>query len=248
MMIKPYGDTRNDGKIQLSFTLPIDNGPVAVEAARRMVMRLGFTSCEVVSAAPIAKGFTMFVMYAEVATGIETDSIHVEAVVENSMTFDEVNAFIRERIGEKIVIVGACTGMDAHTIGIDAIMNMKGYDHHYGLERYPMIEAHNLGAQVPNEVLIAKAIALNADAILVSSIVTQKDIHITNLTNFIELLEADGLRDRFIVVAGGPRIDSKLAVELGFDAGFGRGTYPEHVATFIVKRMAASADKGSPNN
>ena len=38
--------------------------------------------------------------------------------------------------------------------GIDAIMNMKGYNHHYGLERYRMIEAHNLGAQVPNERLI----------------------------------------------------------------------------------------------
>jgi hypothetical protein len=26
-------------------------------------------------------------------------------------------------------------------------------------------------------------------------------------------------------------------VELGFDAGFGQGTYAEHVATFVIDRM-----------
>ena len=28
--IKPYGDTMNDGKMQLSFTLPVPCGPEAV--------------------------------------------------------------------------------------------------------------------------------------------------------------------------------------------------------------------------
>ena len=31
--VKPYGDTMNDGKVQLSFTLPVPAGPEAVEAA-----------------------------------------------------------------------------------------------------------------------------------------------------------------------------------------------------------------------
>jgi beta-lysine 5,6-aminomutase beta subunit len=70
------------------------------------------------------------------------------------MTMDEVNEFIRRELGRKVVIVGACTGFDAHTVGIDAIMNMKGYNHHFGLERYSEIDAYNLGAQVPNEKLI----------------------------------------------------------------------------------------------
>ena len=116
-------------------------------------------------------------------------------------------------------------------------MNMKGYNHHYGLERYPEVEAHNLGAQVPNEKLIDYAVKVNADAILVSQIVTQKDVHIRNLTELIELLEARGLRERFVVCAGGSRISNKLAVELGYDAGFGQGTYAEHVATFLIEKL-----------
>ena len=95
-------------------------------------------------------------------------------------------------------VITACTGFDAHTVGIDAIMNMKGYNHHFGLERYPEMEAYNLGAQVPNEKLIDYAVKVNADAILVSQVVTQKDTHIHNMTEFIELLEAKGLRDKFI--------------------------------------------------
>jgi beta-lysine 5,6-aminomutase beta subunit len=148
-----------------------------------------------------------------------------------------VEDFIKENIKRDVVIVGACSGTDAHTVGIDAIMNMKGFDGHYGLERYKGIEAINLGSQVPNEELIARAVELNADAIVVSQIVTQKDVHIMNLTNLIELLEAEGLRDKIVLVCGGPRISHELAKELGYDAGFGPKTYAEHVASFVVNQM-----------
>ncbi|MBQ1805489.1 MAG: hypothetical protein II010_06255, partial [Oscillospiraceae bacterium] len=33
-MLKPYGDTMNDGKVQLSFTLPVPNNDRGTEAAR----------------------------------------------------------------------------------------------------------------------------------------------------------------------------------------------------------------------
>jgi beta-lysine 5,6-aminomutase beta subunit len=41
MIIKPYGDTLNDGAVQLSFTLPVENSPKAEEAARLFVKKLG---------------------------------------------------------------------------------------------------------------------------------------------------------------------------------------------------------------
>ena len=79
------------------------------------------------------------------------------------MSMEETDNFIREHIGRKIVVVGASTGTDAHTVGIDAIMNMKGFAGHYGLERYEMIEAYNYGSQVLNEELIAHALEHKAD-------------------------------------------------------------------------------------
>ena len=130
-------------------------------------------------------------------------------IIKTSVT-QQIIEYIKENIGRKLIVVGASTGTDAHTVGIDAIMNMKGYAGHYGLERYDMFDAYNLGSQVPNEELLAKAMELKADAILVSQTVTQKDVHIQNLTNLIELMEAEGLRDKMIVVCGGPRISQVL--------------------------------------
>ncbi len=236
MMIKAYGDTLNDGAVQLSFTLPVASGPKADEAARIYTGKLGFEECEVVHSNPLSDDFTFFVVYGKSATSLDYSKVVVEEV-ETSMDFYEVNQFIKEKLKRKIVVVGACTGSDAHTVGIDAIMNMKGYDQHYGLERYPEIEAYNLGAQVKNEDLIEYAKKVKADVILISQIVTQKEVHIHNMTNFIELMEAEELRDNIVVCAGGPRVSNKLAMEIGFDAGFGRGSYPEHVASYVVEKL-----------
>ena len=237
MTIRPYGDTLNDGAIQLSFTLPVAKSAKAEEAARQLVQKLGFNEVEIAHSAKLTDNFTFFVAYAKTTLSIDYDKVEVMET-EESMDFYQINDYIKNRIKRKIVVLGACTGSDAHTVGIDAIMNMKGYEQHYGLERYPMIKAYNLGAQVPNEQLIEDAVKLKADAILVSQVVTQKNIHIENLTNLIELLEAEDLRSKLVVIAGGPRINNKLALELGFDAGFGRGTYPEDAATFIVEKLA----------
>ena len=102
-----------------------------------------------------------------------------------------------------------------------------------------MINAYNLGMQVLNEDLIAEAIEKEADALLVSQVVTQKDVHIQNLSELIDMLEAEGIRKDLIVAAGGPRISHKLALELGFDAGFGPGTTAPDVASYIVQELVA---------
>ncbi|HOX12451.1 MAG TPA: OAM dimerization domain-containing protein [Spirochaetia bacterium] len=238
-IVRPYGDTLDDGKVQLSFTLPVPDGAKGREAARQLVLKWGFKDCDVVHSAPLSAGFSFYVAYGKTESSVDYDScVADEHSAEASLSMDEVNEFIRREIRRKVVVVGACTGFDAHTVGIDAIMNMKGYNHHYGLERYSELEAYNLGAQVPNEKLIEFAGKVKADAILVSQVVTQKDVHIHNLTQLIELLEARGERGRYICVAGGPRIGNKLAVELGYDVGFGRGAYANDVATFIVKKLA----------
>ena len=241
MYIRSYGDTLDDGAVQLSFTLPVPCDAKGREAARIYVEKLGFEHVDIVHSRALSDGFSFYVAYGKTEALVDYSQIQVEdATGEKLYSMQESCDIIRERIGRKIVIVGACTGFDAHTVGIDAIMNMKGCNHHYGLERYSEVEAHNLGAQVPNEKLIDYAVKANADAILISQIVTQKDAHIQNLTEFIELLQSRGLREKFIVCIGGSRISNKLAVELGFDAGFGQGTYAEHVATFVVDRMQSS--------
>lgn len=237
--LKPYGDTMNDGKVQLSFTLPVPDGDRAIEAAKELAKKMGFENPSVAFHKALDKEFSFFVVYGSLTHTVNYEEIQVQTVDVETMDMHECDEYIKNNLKRKIVMIGASTGTDAHTVGIDAIMNMKGFAGHYGLERYEMIDAYNLGSQVTNEEFIQKAIEYKADVLLVSQTVTQKDVHIQNLTELVELLEAEGLRDKVILLCGGPRITHELAKELGYDAGFGPGKYADDVATFAATELVA---------
>src|SRR6476661_2822159 len=185
-IIRAYGDRRDDGVVQLSFTLPVPLSEKAKEAALLFAQKLGLTEVKVASAEAAADSYTFFIVYAHAPVAIDYSAIHAPEVVIKKLGFDALNKLIEEKIGRRIVVFGACTGTDTHTVGIDAILNMKGYAGDYGLERYPGFEVYNLGSQVPNEELLRKAMAKKADAILVSQVVTQRDVHKDNSAHFIE--------------------------------------------------------------
>lgn len=235
--VRAYGDTLGDGQIQLSFTLPVPHGPEAIEAARILISSMGLREPRIYHSHDLGDGYSYFVLYATCVTEVDYTKIRVAKVTSDRLDFYQINAFIEEKIKRNIVVIGACTGDDAHSVGIDAIMNMKGYNGDYGLERYPKIDAYNLGMQIPNDVLVAKAVELKADALLVSQVVTQKDVHIKNLSELADMLEAEGIRDQLVLVAGGPRLNHEIALELGFDAGFGPGTTAPDVASYVIHEI-----------
>ncbi|HLE09890.1 MAG: hypothetical protein A2504_02735 [Bdellovibrionales bacterium RIFOXYD12_FULL_39_22] len=236
-LIKPYGDTLNDGVIQVSFTLPVELSAKAKKAAELYLEKLNLTEVQISFAEKLTDGFTFFVAYGKAIPSLDYNSVEATEVSVLKMNFYEINNLIKMKLNRKLIVVGATIGTDAHTVGIDAIMNMKGYDGDYGLERYPEIDAYNMGSQVTPEALLKKALEVKADAILVSQTVTQKDAHIRNFTEFIELLEAEQLRSRFLICAGGPRVSNDLACELGYDAGFGPGTLPSMVASYLITTL-----------
>jgi beta-lysine 5,6-aminomutase beta subunit len=236
-LIRAYGDRRDDGVIQLSFTLPVPLSEKAKEAAALYCTKLGLTEVKVAAAERASDRYTFFIVYAKSPVIIDYAAIDTPEIVMKKRGFAELNQEIEEEIGRKLVVFGACTGTDTHTVGIDAILNMKGYSGDYGLERYPWFEAFNLGSQVPNAELVRRAKEKSADAILVSQVVTQRDVHKDNSRQFVEEAKKQGLYGKVTLLLGGPRVDHKLALELGFDAGFGPGTKPSDVANFIVHQV-----------
>jgi beta-lysine 5,6-aminomutase beta subunit len=243
--VKPYADHLGDGIVQLSFTLPVPYGLAARRAAQELAAKMGLERPEVVHYQRLTAGYTFFVMFGGCTHTVDYTSIGEDGFDIEYMTEEEIEAFAREHIGRPVVVVGASTGTDTHSVGIDAMLNLKGFHGHHGLEGYKAFHAHNLGSQVPNSVLVAKAIDLRADAILVSQTVTQQNLHIANLTELVEIVEAEGARKQLILTCGGPRVSNELAKELGYDAGFSKGTYPHHVASFLVRELAARlAERG----
>ena len=239
--LRAYGDRDGDGMVQLSFVLPLPPSVRAREAAKRFAELHGLGDPLVATMESAAEGFSFFVVYGHSRHAVDASTIDVPEVRTEALSREEVEHRIKTRLGRRIVVVGACTGSDAHTVGIDAILNYKGYAGDKGLESYKGFEVYNLGAQVENEQLSARARALKADAILVSQVITQRNCHKENGRALVELLELEGWRNDVILLFGGPRVDHQLALELGFDAGFGPGTKPGDVASYLVDRLCGQA-------
>lgn len=238
MIVRPYGDSTGDGMVQVSFTLPLPAGKHAEGAAAQLATKMGISPAMVVHSRPIGEGFTFFVVYGPVSHLVDTSAVTVVERDHPLLTPAEANQAIRRGLRRRLVVVGACIGTDAHTVGIDAILNIKGLAGEKGLEYYREFRVVNLGAQVPVDELVETALAEQADAVLVSQVVTQRDAHLHNTRSLVEAFRRRVDDDhRPLLVVGGPRFDEGAAAELGVDRVFGRGTSPREVASYLVHRL-----------
>lgn len=234
MIVRPYGDTTGDGMVQLSFTLPIAHDARAEGAALQLANNMGMDPAMVVHAKPVGAGFTFFVVYGSVSHLVDMSKVTVIEREYPLLSAKEVNTEIKKTLRRKLVVLGACIGTDAHTVGIDAILNVKGFAGEKGLEYYREMRVLNLGAQVSVPELVHRARAERCDAVLVSQVVTQRDAHLRNTRELSAAFrEAMGTR-RPLLVVGGPRFDPAMTEQLGVDRIFGRGTTPGEVASYLT--------------
>jgi beta-lysine 5,6-aminomutase beta subunit len=237
-LIRPYGDTTGDGMVQVSFTLPMPHSKVAEGAAAQLANKMGVDPALVVHARPMGPDYTFFVVYGRVHHLVDPSAVQVVERDYPLLTPKEVNATVKRALRRRLVVVGGCIGSDAHTVGIDAILNIKGFAGEKGLEYYRELKVVNLGAQVSVPDLVGRAVEEKADAVLVSQVVTQRDAHLLNTREMSAAFrEAFPAARRPLLVVGGPRFDESAAEELGVDRVFGRGTTPGEVASFLVHRL-----------
>lgn len=235
--IRPYGDTTGDGMVQLSFTLPMPYDKLAEGAALQLANKMGMDPALVAHAKPVGEGFTFFVVYGSVTHLVDPAAVEVVERDYPLLTPKEANAAIKRTLRRRLVVVGACIGTDAHTVGIDAILNIKGFAGEKGLEYYRELKVVNLGAQVAVPALVERAIAEKADAVLVSQVVTQKDAHMLNTREMSAAFrEAFPEETRPLLVVGGPRFEERMSNDLGVDRVFTRGATPGDVASYLVHR------------
>jgi beta-lysine 5,6-aminomutase beta subunit len=188
---------------------------------------------------------TFFVVYGSVTHLVELDKVTVVERDFPLLSAKEVNAAIKKTLRRPLVVVGACIGTDAHTVGIDAILNIKGFAGEKGLEYYSEITVVNLGAQVLVPELVEQAREHRADAVLVSQVVTQRDAHISNTRQMSAAFrEAYPAGTVPLLIAGGPRFEEGSAASIGVDRIFGKGTTPGEVASYLVHALCLP---GSPS-
>jgi len=241
-ILRPYGDTTGDGMVQVSFTLPMSSlgaqAKLAEGAAAQLANKMGIDPALVVHAKPMGPDFTFFVVYGRVNHLVDTSKVRVVERDYPLLSPKEVNLAIRKGLRRRLVVVGGCIGTDAHTVGIDAILNIKGFAGEKGLEYYRELKVVNLGAQVSVPQLVERSRAERADAVLVSQVVTQRDAHIGNTKEMSAAFRESYPSDRRpLLIVGGPRFDESMADELGVDRVFVRGTTPGEVASYLTDQL-----------
>jgi beta-lysine 5,6-aminomutase beta subunit len=240
-VVRPYGDMTGDGMVQVSFTLPVPHDKRAEGAALQLAGKMGLSPALLVHAKAMGADHTFFIVYGSVTHLVDLSQVQVVERDFPLLSAKDVNTTIKKKLRRPLVVVGACIGTDAHTVGIDAILNIKGFAGEKGLEYYSEIQVVNLGAQVLVPDLVERAQQENADAVLVSQVVTQRDAHIHNITQMSAAFrEAYPAGKVPLLIAGGPRFEEGSATALGVDRIFGKGTTPSEVASYLVHALTTA--------
>ncbi len=236
-MIRPEVQWAGDGYITLTMFLP-ETERIAEYAALEIAKRLNLENPEVIhkGIGHPAEG-TLVEVKAVVPFGIRRDSLKIPEKPA-ILSAEEIREEVRRM---PLKVVCATVGEDEHSVGMREIIDIK----HGGIEGFG-IKATYLGTSVPIDKVVNAAIEEDADAILISTIISHADIHRKNMERLAKLCEEKGVRKKFILVGGGTQVTNDLAVEAGLDAGFGRGTKGIDVASFLVKKRRELRALGEP--
>lgn len=234
-LIRPEVEWEADGIVNVHMLLTTDER-TAEYAALEIAKRMGLEDPEVIHKYVMqpAEG-TFLEVKGRVTFDIDPGELVIPEKIEN-LPEDEILQEIKEH---PMKIVAATVGEDEHSVGMREIIDIK----HGGLEKFG-IECHYLGTSVPVQKVVDAAIEIDADAILISTIITHNDVHRTNMRKLADLCKEKGIRERVILVGGGTQVTNDIAKECGLDAGFGRGTHGIDVASFLVRHRRQMRGEG----
>jgi D-ornithine 4,5-aminomutase subunit beta len=231
--LKPEVEWLGDGWVNITMFLP-ESEDVAEVAAVEIAKKMNLKNPEVIHKEVMqpAEG-TLCEVKGKVDFSIDIDKLEIPEK-EESLPFDELRGYVDDN---PVNVVAATVGKDEHSVGMREIIDIK----HGGIEKYG-IDVTYLGTSVPISKVVDAAIETNADAILISTIISHNDVHRTNMKKLSDLCVEKGIRDDVILIAGGTQVNNDIALKAGMDAGFGRGTHGDDVATFMVKTLRGDYD------
>lgn len=227
-LTRPEVEWAGDGIVCTTIFVP-EEPRIAEAAALKMAEQMGLRQPEIISRRVLhpAEG-SVFEIKGVLDYAVKKDDL-VLPEDEEWLPDEVIDAFVRPR---NIHVVGATVGEDEHSVGMREILNIK----HGGIEKYGFY-CHYLGTSAPIAKVLDAAQETNAQVVLISTIITHNDIHRINMQRLRDLAVERGIRDDLLLIAGGTQITNDIAKACGMDAGFGRGTKGNHVATFIVNTL-----------
>jgi D-ornithine 4,5-aminomutase subunit beta len=226
-IIKPEVEWLGDGIIVLDMTLPT-SVRYAEAAAIKIAEKMNLEDPEVIHKELLHPAeATRIQVKARVNFSVDLSEIKLPPV-QIVLSDEEIKDFIKKH---PLKIVAGTIGEDEHSVGLREIIDIK----HGGIEKYG-IECTYLGTSVPVNKIVDAAVEIEADAILISTIISHDEIHYKNMKKVHDYAVERGIREKVLIIAGGTQVVPELAFATGVDIGFGRGTKGSEVASFLVRR------------
>lgn len=226
-LIKPEVEWLADGVVVVDLTLPTSLR-YAEAAAVKIAEKMNLSEPEVIHREVLHPAeATRIQVKGKIDFAIDLKDIELPKEA-TCLSDEEIKDFVKKH---PLKIVAGTIGEDEHSVGLREIIDIK----HGGIEKYG-IECIYLGTSVPVNKIIDAAIETAADAVLISTIISHDDIHYKNMRKVHEYAVERGIRDKIIIIAGGTQVIPSLALATGVDAGFGRGTKGNQVASFLIEK------------
>ncbi len=224
--VMPEVEWLGDGIVSVEMLLPLPKD-VAKYAALEFAKHMNLEEAEVIHLEVMhpAEG-TRIMLKGHLDKVVDTAELDIPPEPE-LFSDDELWAEFERK---PLRVVAGTVGEDEHSVGMREILDIK----HGGIEKWG-IGVHYLGTSVPVEKMIDAALETDAEAVLISTIISHDDIHYRNMKKLNDIAVEKGVRDKLILIAGGTQVTPEIALANGMDGGFGRGTKGAHVATKIVE-------------
>lgn len=225
-ILMPEMEWQGDGLVLVTLFLPCDERTARV-AALECGKKMALSECEVIHSEVMhpAEGCRIE-MKGRLDIRIDTSKLEIPPPPD-IMKEEEIRRQVKEK---PMKLVAGTIGEDEHSVGLREIIDIK----HGGIEGFGF-NCRYLGTSVPPEKMVDAAIESDAEAILISAIISHDDIHYRNMEKVHQLCIEKGVRDRLLLLAGGTQVQADKALEQGMDAGFGRGSCGQEVATALLK-------------
>lgn len=226
--IIPEVQWKKDGFVSVTLFIP-ENELISEAAALEIGKNMNLADVEVIHKQVMqeAEG-TLIEIKGKVNFAIEKSQLVIPKP-KRLLDDDCIREYIKKH---PVKAVAGTVGEDEHSVGLREIIDIK----HGGIEKYG-IQCEYMGTSCPIEKLIDAAIETKAQVIMASTIISHNDIHIKNMKKLHNLCVEKGVREKLILISGGTQITDEIAKASGMNAGFGRGTHGNHVASFIVEEL-----------
>ncbi|TVP96605.1 MAG: LuxR family transcriptional regulator [Acholeplasmatales bacterium] len=226
--VKPEVEWLGDGVITMDLFFPISED-IAAEAAIEMGRQMRLQDVEVIHQEVLhpSEG-TRIQIKGRIDFDIDTSTLKRREKT-NLLPEDEILAYVKNH---PLKVIAGTGGQDEHSVGIREVLDIK----HGGIEKYGIPYTY-LGTSVPIEKFVDAAIEMDAQCIMMSTIISHDDTHYKNMEKLHQYAVEKGVRDRLILIAGGTQVTPEIARKHQIDQGFGRGTKGHHIASYLVKRL-----------